>query len=380
MGVALVLWGWAFWQGNCAHPLPGPKAFRATPPVAVQSNEPAFFQRAFIDPQETAAFVHASTICELPGGGFCAAWYGGTREGAGDVAISFSKKIGEEPWTTPRSIVNRETARAELSRYVRKVGNSVIFADSHKRLWLVYVSIALGGWSGSSLNVKISEDEGATWTASRHLTLSPFLNQSELVRCKPFSITEEAIGVPIYQEFVRRFPEIVWFSGSGDAARVCWSKQRIAGGNSYIQPTVVCSEGNQLQAFLRDCTMTHTLAVSDSSGDANSWQKPRRLALPNPGSGLDAVSLADGRLLMVFNDSSKRRENLRLAVSRDKGQTWQRVATLEAEAGEDFSYPCMIQDRAGRIHIVYSWKHKHIQHVVFNLAWLDRQTVPDSKR
>ena len=382
MGVTLALWVWAMWLGNSAHPVPGPSAWQAAPSPPARSDEPPLFERAFVDPQGAVAQVHAATICELPSGRLCVVWYGGTHELADDVAIYFATKMGtgEEPWTPPRAIVTRESAMTELGRYVSKVGNSVIFADAHGRLWLVYVSIALGRWSGSSLNVKISADEGRTWTPSRRLTLSPFLNLSELVRCKPFSVTEEAIAIPVYQEFLGRFPEVLWISGVGDPARLSWSKQRIWSGNSFIQPSVAWSEGTLLRTFLRDCTKIHTVAASDSPDGALSWQKPRRVSLPNPGSGLDALRLEDGQLLLVFNDSSTGRENLRVASTRDGGQTWRRLVTLDEESGEEFSYPCMIHDRAGRIHVVYTWKRKHIQHAVFNLAWLARQAASGSRQ
>lgn len=74
----------------------------------------------------------------------------------------------------PRSVVTRETAQRELGRYVKKVGNALVFSDDGQRVNLLYVSIALGGWSGSSLNLKTSADGGQTWGLSQRLQLSPF--------------------------------------------------------------------------------------------------------------------------------------------------------------------------------------------------------------
>ena len=78
----------------------------------------------------------------------------------------------------------------------------MLFSDSDGRLWLIYVTVSIGGWSGSSLNVTMSEDEGRTWTRSRRLTLSPFLNLSELVKNAPVALTDGGSAVPIYHEFV----------------------------------------------------------------------------------------------------------------------------------------------------------------------------------
>ena len=54
------------------------------------------------------------------------------------------------------------SAQAELGRAIRKVGNAVLFPDQHGTVWLVYVTVTVGGWSGSALNVKSSRDGGRT--------------------------------------------------------------------------------------------------------------------------------------------------------------------------------------------------------------------------
>ena len=66
--------------------------------------------------------------------------YGGTREGHEDVAIYFSIRSPSTPGLVmPRAVVTRDSAARELRRFVRKVGNAVIFAGS-------------GGNSGSSMS------------------------------------------------------------------------------------------------------------------------------------------------------------------------------------------------------------------------------------
>mgnify|MGYP003578067069 FL=1 len=81
--------------------------------------------------------------------------------------------------------------------------------------------------------------------------------------------------------------------------------------------------------------------------------------------------MSDGRLILAFNDSKTGRENLRLALSTDEGQTWTRIATFAEEPGADFSYPFLMQASNGDVHLLYAWKRAVIRHVVFNIAWLD---------
>jgi predicted neuraminidase len=93
----------------------------------------------------------------------------------------------------------------------------------------------------------------------------------------------------------------------------------------------------------------------------------RFTALPNPNSGIDAITLADGRHLLVYNHSSqnKVRTPLNVAISTD-GKNWIQILTLEDEPGAQFSYPAVIQSSDGMVHITYTWKRFRIKHVVLD--------------
>jgi predicted neuraminidase len=89
-------------------------------------------------------------------------------------------------------------------------------------------------------------------------------------------------------------------------------------------------------------------------------------SLPNPSAGIDAVRLADGRFLLVYNPTTKGRDRLEVAVSSD-GKAWRRAAVLEAAPGEH-SYPAMVQARDGRVHVTYTWRRERIKHVTIDPA------------
>ena len=82
--------------------------------------------------------------------------------------------------------------------------------------------------------------------------------------------------------------------------------------------------------------------------------------LPNPSSGIDGVTLRDGRHLLVYNPVRRGRSPLVLGQSSD-GTTWKTVLVLESEPGE-YSYPAIIQSQDGRVHITYTWKRQRIRH------------------
>ena len=93
-------------------------------------------------------------------------------------------------------------------------------------------------------------------------------------------------------------------------------------------------------------------------------------SLPNPSSGTDAITLADGRQLLIYNHTTKEgkepknRNMLNLAISND-GQSWTPVMTLETKpAKAGYSYPAIIQTSDGLVHITYTYLRQSVKHVV----------------
>jgi predicted neuraminidase len=192
------------------------------------------------------------------------------------------------------------------------------------------------------------------------------LNVSDLVKNKPARLAGGGWAVPLYNETARRYPELLWL---GDRA---YAKRRIAPATDFFQPSLVPLDATRAVALLRDGSPTKAVQRATTEDAGRTWSAPVATALPNPDSGLDAVRLPDGRLLLAFNDAKRQRANLRLAVSRDDGRTWSVVATIEDQPGGAFSYPALLVSRSGNIHLVYSAARRVIKHVIFNAAWLDR--------
>ena len=91
------------------------------------------------------------------------------------------------------------------------------------------------------------------------------------------------------------------------------------------------------------------------------WTQARPIDLPNPNSGIDAVALRDGRVVLVYNHTVKGRTPLNLAVSRD-GEHFKMFQVLEDQPGE-YSYPAMVQAKNGDLLITYTWNRKRIRYV-----------------
>ncbi len=109
--------------------------------------------------------------------------------------------------------------------------------------------------------------------------------------------------------------------------------------------------------------------------------------LPNNNSGTDAVTLQDGRHLLIYNHVGNDPKNdkprgprspLNLAISRD-GKVWEAALLLETEPNKEFSYPAIIQTSDGLVHITYTWKRLNIRHVVVDPAKLQGRAMVNGK-
>jgi predicted neuraminidase len=134
-----------------------------------------------------------------------------------------------------------------------------------------------------------------------------------------------------------------------------------------IQPSILVHADGRLQAVGR--TRAQRVFETWSSDGGRTWTPLALTSLPNPSAGTDAMTLSDGRHLIVYNHTTQGRSPLNVALSRD-GRTWGAPFALETEPGE-YSYPAVIQTSDGLVHITYTWKRERIKHVVIDPARMD---------
>jgi alpha-L-fucosidase len=110
-----------------------------------------------------------------------------------------------------------------------------------------------------------------------------------------------------------------------------------------------------------------------SADNGATWGPLSFTSLPNPNSGTDAVTLKNGLQALVYNplprgkNWSSGRAKLFLAVSKN-GVDWAPIFTFENGATGEYSYPAIIQDEQGRIHVTYTAERKNIRHVVMRVV------------
>ncbi len=299
---------------------------------------------------ETAPFpsCHASTIVESINGVLVAAWFGGTAEGKPDVGIWVSRNI-DGKWTESVEVANG----VQPNGMRHPSWNPVLFQPKSGPLMLFYkVGPTPSSWWGM---LRTSEDNGKTWSDARRLPDGIF----GPIKNKPVQLANGDILCPTSTE------DKGWrvhFECSKDGGKTWQAGEAINDGKEIgaIQPSVLFHSGGRLQAVGR--TRQGKVFEVWSNDGGVTWGNMTLTGLPNPNSGTDAVTLCDGRHLLVYNHTSKGRSPLNVAVSRD-GKNWQSALVLESEPGE-YSYPAVIQTADGLVHITYTWKRKKVKHVV----------------
>lgn len=288
---------------------------------------------------------HASTVLETKNGELLAAWFAGTEEGANDVAIWISRR-GLDGWGPIR----------EIARHANTpTWNPVLFRSADGMTWLFYkFGASPRQWTGA---YRKSIDDGKSWgpqTALAAGLLGP-------VRNKPLVLPDGTIISGTSVESDEAWA--CWVEISRDHGRT-WKRH---GPISYpgqprgiIQPAVVPIPGG-LRMFVR-ARGVGRICYADSYDGGRAWSDARRTELPNPNSGIDAVALRDGRIVIVYNHTERGRTPLNVAVSRDYGMSWNSFLELETEPGE-YSYPAVIQTSDGAVHATYTWKRERIKHV-----------------
>lgn len=312
---------------------------------------------------------HASTIVDTSDG-LVAAWFGGLHENHPEVGIWVARHDGSQ-WSAPIEVV--DGSEGEKQEYA--CWNPVLFQPRGGPLWLFYkVGVSPKMWWGMATT---SPDNGRTWSKPWRLGTSSKLfaqNQNLLgpVKNKPLQLADGSVICPSSTE---NEGWRVHFETSSDIERLPEATWQVVGplqaGEQLdaIQPSLLTHAGGRLQIVCR--TRQGVLGTSWSSDAGKSWGPMQSLALPNPNSGTDAVTLTDGRQLLVYNHSRRTllangRQILNVAISSD-GEQWEPLMSLENEGdAAGYSYPAVIQAADGRVHITYTWRRKAIKHVVLD--------------
>ncbi len=346
------------------------------PPVSYAGEGAVLYAEQIFDlDRKPTPECHASTIAETPSG-LVAAWFGGTQEKSPDVGIWVSRNV-DGVWTEPMEVVNG--VQSMNLRY--PCWNPVLFQPTEGPLVLFYkVGPNPRDWWGMRTT---SHDGGKTWTwptkLGEHWAIGHLLGP---VKNKPIQLPDGSLLCPSSTEVDVPGADGYWrvhFEVTRDLGKTWDVIGPIHDGIAFdsIQPSILRHANGDLQILCR--SKQNVITQSWSKDGGRSWSAMAATDLPNPSAGTDAVTLDDGRQLLVYNHTTRvskipSRQTLNVAISED-GLDWSLVATLERESNPrppsgrnwgEYSYPAVIQTSDGNAHITYTFNRVGIKHVVLD--------------
>jgi predicted neuraminidase len=347
---------------------------------------------------------HAPGIVECPNGDLLVSWYRGSGErSADDVAVYGAwQQAGQSSWSDA-------FVMADYPGFPDC--NTCMMIDGRGRLWLFWPTILANSWESCLTNFRIADKYDAAqgcpaWQREGVIFLrpddfggraleqldallqeQPILRSAQQVasyrerlgqklyqrlgwqpRCKPIVLPSGRILLPLYSDTF----SFGMMAISDDEGATWYASQPLMGFGS-IQPTLLRRNDGSLVAYMRENGPRDRIRVCESRDDGLTWGPVGDSELPNPGSGVDGVRLADGQWLLVYNDTTEGRHSLAVSLSDDEGRSWKWTRHLERADQGAYHYPAVIQGRDGTIHAVYSYfvsGGKSMKHAAFNVDWV----------
>jgi len=361
---------------NSGADFPEDGTYRASPLAGVAE---AYLPQVF-------ASSHAANLLALKNGDLMCVWFSGTWEGNSDVAIMLARlPKGASQWSKPR-VVDHHAGESYQ--------NPVLFEAPDGTLWIFHTTQGAGaGEANAKVLVTRSRNGGAQWSAPEVLFDTPGAFTREPVVVMPNGdwllpiYIASSVGITNGAETNYSVMEISSDRGAH------WKSCPVPQSGGYVQPDVIPA-GREYLAFFRSRFADYI--YRSTSQDGCVWEAPRKTELPNNNASIQIAKLADGHLVLAFDNvgsvlnngkpKAGPRKPLSVALSKDNGQSWNWVRDLETgleapEPGKDpnrkepgreeYSYPSVTQTSDGKIHVAYTYRRYTIKAVRFDERWIE---------
>ena len=348
----------------------------------IPTGHPAIVKDEFLYTKAPFPEAHASTIVETQKGDLVAAYFGGTKERNPDVCIWVSRKPkGADVWSAPMMVTDGVFPEGRYACW-----NPVLYEMPNGELWLFFkIGPSVSEWTGWLVR---SKDGGRTWSRREPLPdgfLGPIKNKPEFIdgRLLCPSSTENN-GWRFHMEILdlsdgrwkkgTPVKDLNWKYVPVESTEAIKTDDNKPHPIDCIQPSILKLKDGRLQVTMR--THNAHIATSFSSDNGDTWTPVTLLDIENNQSGTDAVTLQDGRHVLIYNNFETLpmtpkgvRTPCSIALSND-GTNWQHVLTLEDSPIDQYSYPAIIQGRDGTLHCVYTWRRQRIAYKQIDLTRL----------
>ncbi|RZL49099.1 MAG: sialidase [Pedobacter sp.] len=308
---------------------------------------------------------HSATIVETPTG-LVASFFGGTKERNPDVEIYISRFV-DGKWLAPVSAANGiQPDGKRLPTW-----NPVLYQVPNGELVLFYkIGPKPSEWWGL---FKTSRDGGKTWSDATKMP-TDYIGP---VKNKPVLLSNGNLFAPSSKEGKGWK---VHFEVTKDNGKTWRTVGPIESNDlDAIQPSILDHGNGKLQILAR--SRNRSLVDSWSTDNGETWSPLAKTNLPNNNSGTDAVTMKDGRHVLVYNHvlppgelAKGPRTPLNVSISKD-GKQWYAALILEDSPISQYSYPAVIQTADGMLHFIYTWRREKIKHVVVDPSKLKLKKI-----
>lgn len=176
-------------------------------------------------------------------------YFAGSREGASDVVIMqhFIDKDSLSP-TPQRTILNAKMLSMMSGKFIKKLGNPVIFKDKNGAIHLFVTGVSLGGWATSKIyQLRFRTDlQSVDFVGELHLGL--LANFSHLVRTSPIALENGGFALPYYHELARKYALVGFFDENAKFTHTL----RLNRLKNQLQPTIIALNESECLAFFRN--------------------------------------------------------------------------------------------------------------------------------
>ena len=309
-----------------------------------------FLANEFVIPLREGWQSHASHILPLPGGEVYCVFFYGSREGNPDVCIYGSLRSADGRWSDAQRLSEDDN----MPHW-----NPVLFRREDGAVLLFYkVGPDCSYWY---TRYRISTDNCRTWSEASDLVPGDVGGRGP-VRNKPIYLNDGSVLAPgsteigQWQCFFDRSMDggVTWQRSADVRLGDEWlGKYDDLRGRGIIQPTLWQTEQG-IHALMRS---SEGYIFRTDSADGINWCAPYPTELPNNNSGIDAVKLPDGRIVLCCNPVAAnwgQRTPLSLYVSGDNGKTFELLTHLYTDSRGGYAYPAL-QYEDGKLHISYTW-------------------------
>lgn len=322
---------------------------------------PILLWEAVAEPSERFPKCHCSNLWELANGDLLVGYYAGEDEARPDAAWVLARRRPGAKMFDPLTVVADTPGKPE--------GNGILFQNRQGRVYVVYGTMhgRLDGppgpgvrWVTCDLRRRFSDDNGSTWSEISFLDRE----WGHVPHSKPIRLRDGALLFGT--EYKDRHSRIWRSDDDGETWNLCGTIP----GEPNQHPSLIGREDGSILALLRPSGKHPNVLKSVSRDGGRTWSPAEVTPLGCPHAALDAVKLADGRVVLAWNRDPSRRNPLTLAISDDDGETWYAQRDLLTGEGS-FHYPAIIQSRDGLLHLTFTNNRRTIDHVVLTPDWIE---------